>query len=449
MRGRQQERRRGRWVAAAVGAAVTVAAVTAGVCWPRAAAAKQAVVTNLQGQTFTGDVTEDDTFVYVNSAGGQLRLDKRNVAKVDYASDVDTQYQARHAKLGPADVKGRSELAHWANEHGRPDLALSALEEARQIDPANRDVALQVDAVQRQMDLDRRQGKAAGGTPPVATTPAKPAAGGPASTAPAMAGAPVIEHRLLTMAEVNAVRQVEMRTGDRLIKVRLENNLARRYGKAAGVDVNKFLQQTPEEQALEILKFGTPDMAKDVHILTDPTPLQLFKTKVMPIVAQACGSPACHGGTKGGDFMLYPGETTQALYTNFYILQTYSSEIGGIRYLTVDREVPERSLVLQYGLPTAQGRPPHPAAAEFKPRFKNRDDVAYGTVDDWITDDLRVLQPDYGFPVSPRLLPKVAPVSASTTAPAAVPPPLPTTRPIDHGVPLPRTPEGAVTQPSP
>jgi hypothetical protein len=442
--GQQRRRRvlRGRSWSAAL---ATVALAVALGLWARPAAAKPGIVINLQGQTFSGDLSEDDNFVYVSAPGGQLRIDKRNVAKIDYNADVDAQYAEQHAKLAGDDVKGRIELAHWANQHGRPDLAVDALEEARVIDPANRDVALTLDAVQRQMDLDRRQGKLLHPTPPkpavkpVVTT-------GPATTAPA--GPPPMERRLLTMAEVNAVRQVEMRSDDRLVKVRFDNNVARRYLLASGFDPKRFGGLTGEEQALEILKYGTPDMAKDVKILTDPTPLQLFKTKVMPVVALGCGSTACHGGTHGGDFGLYTGEGTQALYTNFYILQTYAKQIGGVKYLAMDREVPDRSLVLQFGLPVLQGRPPHPPVPEFRPRFKGRDDTAYVTVDDWLTYSLRVIQPDYGFNVSPRLLPSTQPAAVPTDAVPAPAPPT-TTRPTVHGTPLPRTASGAVTQPSP
>jgi len=114
--------------------------------------------------------------------------------------------------------------------------------------------------------------------------------------------------------------------------------------------------------------------------------------------------------------------------------------------------VPERSLVLQFGLPALQGRPPHPKVAEYRPRFRGRDDPAYLVIDDWLTNDLRVIQPDYGFNVSPKLLPSTQPAGATQPAEAAAPEPAaaaPASRPVVHGVPLPRTPSGAVTQPSP
>ena len=228
------------------------------------------------------------------------------------------------------------------------------------------------------------------------------------------------------------------------------------YGSVTTPTAKAFGKQTGEEQALEILKYGSADMAKDVHILTDPTPLALFKTKVMPIVAQSCASASCHGGTKGGTFILYDGNTAAATYTNFYILMTYAAQIGGVKYLAMDREVPERSLVLQFGLPPLQGHPPHPAVAELRARFKSRDDPAYQTISDWLTNDLRVIQPVYGFDVSAARLPGQKPATLPTAAAPAVPTSRPatlpaTTRPTPaHGTPLPRlSPDGPTTLPRP
>ena len=443
-----------RWLAAALGTAAVVV-VLAGT-WGAPAVAKPGVVTDLQGKPYGGDVTEDDKFVYISAPGGQIRLDKRNVAKVDYAADVDNQYKRRHDKLAGNDVKGRMALADWANGLARPDLAVAALEEARQIEPANREVALQLDAVQRQMDLDRRRGKAfaavRGAAKPTPSA-AKPVS---ATTGPTTgpASMPAMARRLLTADEVNIIRQKEMRGGDRQVKVRLEHNVARRFLQGTGDDPKAFARMSGEAQALTILGRGSPDMAKDVRILTDPTPLRIFKNRVLPIVALGCASTACHGGTRAGDFSLYPGNSTEAVYTNFYILQTYAAQIGGVKYLAMDREVPERSLVLQYGLPPLAGKPPHPAVKDWRPRFHGMDDPAFMTVDDWLTDTLSVIQPDYGFNVSAKLPPSTQPATmpavGANPSGGANPMMPPTTRPEPvHGTPLPRTRSGAVTQPSP
>jgi hypothetical protein len=435
-----------RWLTAAL-AAAAVAVVLAGT-WGGPAVAQPGVVTDLQGKAYGGDITQDDQFVYVGSPGGQIRLDKRNVAKLDFAADIDNQYKLRHDKLAGDDVKGRMDLADWANGNARPDLSVAVLEEARQIEPTNRDVALKLDAIQRQMDLDRRRGKAfaavRGAVRPVP-------AGGKSTTGPTTAmatTAPSVVRRLLRADEINAIRQIEMRTDDRAVKVRFDHNVVRRYILGSGYDAKRFNKLSGEEQALEILRNGSPDMANDVRILTDPTPLKLFKTKVMPIIALGCASTACHGGTHAGDFGLYTGDTTEATYTNFYILQTYATQIDGVKYLAMDRETPERSLVLQFGLPPLRGKPPHPVAKDWRPRFHGTDDPAYVTVNDYLTDALRVIQPDYGFNVASKLPPSTQPAATQPAATAPAAPPLPTSRPVVHGKPLPRLRSGAVTAPS-
>src|SRR5207245_7888611 len=100
------------------------------------------------------------------------RIDKRNVPAggIEYTASLDDQYNERHAKLAPNDVKGRIDLASWATQNGRSDLAVKALDEAVKIDPASRDAALALDTAQRQVELEQRQHTA------------KPAAGpGPAT----------------------------------------------------------------------------------------------------------------------------------------------------------------------------------------------------------------------------------------------------------------------------
>jgi hypothetical protein len=43
--------------------------------------AKPGVVTVLEGQTYGGDVTEDDKFVYIDTANGKITIDKRTDRK--------------------------------------------------------------------------------------------------------------------------------------------------------------------------------------------------------------------------------------------------------------------------------------------------------------------------------------------------------------------------------
>jgi hypothetical protein len=376
--------------------------------------AKPGVLTTNQGAKFTGDITEDDQYYYVNGAGGQIKVDKRNCT-VQYTQTIDDQYVTRHAKLGEKDVKGRIELAQWANQNGRADLAVAALTEARTIDPFNKEAATALDSAQKQLDLDE-QSKTKEKKAPPATEPVKggTAATPGATTAPAAAAeAPPLERRLLNADEINIIKQKEMKPDDAKIRVKFENGLVKKYLASGNKDAAAFNKLSPQGQALQILTDGDASMFKDVHILTDPTPIAEFKTKVWPLVVSGCGSTSCHGGMKAGSLAFFPGDTTAAVYTNFYICQTYAASVDGTKYQLMDRDVPKRSLVLQFGLPQSMGVPPHPKVTNYRPRFKNDTDPAYAVISDWLTNELQLPQPDYGIKVGAKVMGTSQPAAAA------------------------------------
>lgn len=378
--------------------------------------AKPGVVTNRQGETFKGDVTEDDKFVYINGPGGQIKLDKRNIASITYAEAVDDEYKARHAKLADNDVNGRIALAQWANDNDRADLAVAVLTEARKIDPFNKDAARLLDAAQQQLDMDQAAAHARATTG--STTAPSTGAATTAPTTQAVTEA-ALPRRPLTPDEINLIRQKEMQPDDPKVRIRFDNGVVKKYLAGGDHDPKAFNSLTPEAQAIEILSQGDPKFARDVRVLTDPTPLLEFRQKLNPIIANGCGSTACHGGTKAGDFALYSGDSTAAVYTNFFILFKYSTTIGGVKYLALDREVPERSLVLQFGLPHADAQPPHPKVPNLKVRFKSSNDPGYQEIYNWMTKSLSVMQPDYGIKVGVRLeAPVPRPAATAPVAPA-------------------------------
>ncbi len=377
-------------------------------------------VIDRQGDSFKGDVTEDPKFVYIDGAGGQIKLDKRNIASITYAGAVDAEYKTRHAKLADNDVKGRIDLAAWANTNGRADLAVAALTEARKIDPFNKDAARALDAAQQQLELDQAAAHPKTATATTAPTTASTTASASTTTAPTTqttdSDQGLTPRRLLTADEINTIRQKEMQSDEDTLKIRFDHNVIRTYLKAnPDVDADAFNKSTDMTKANEIITKGTPELAREVKILTDPRSMLEYKSRVNPIFLQSCGTNGCHGGNKGGDFGLFPGESTPAVYTNFYIIFKYSKTIDGIRYLGMDREVPERSLLLQFGLPHADAKPPHPKVTGWKPRFKSVNDPSYQIAFGWLTKSLSVLQPDYGIHMSARLV-----VPAPTTAPAPV-----------------------------
>ncbi len=338
---------------------------------------------------FNGDVSEDAKYVTVTSRGIAIKIDRRNVAKITYVSSVDDQFHDQLSRLAASDVKGRVDLAKWADDFDRPDLAITALNEAVKIDPTNADAAKALQAAQSQLEKSQHAHATTGAASQPATETTK-------------AGKPLVR-RLLTNDEINLIRQTEMSGDDSKLRVQFENGVIRRFLDSGDHDPQAFRNLTQAQQAEEILTSGSAKMANDVRIVSDPAPLLEFRNKVYPLIATACGSAACHGGTHAGDFALFPGSTSNVVYTNFYILQNYSHVSGGVEYFMIDRTLPDRSLLLQYALPDDQTNVAHPAADDFKPRYRTKSDVGFLQWHDWIANSLRTLTPDYGLPVAWKL----------------------------------------------
>ena len=352
------------------------------------------IVQTLDGHTFTGDVVDDGKFVTITFQKNVIRFDKRYVAKITYTATVDDQFNGSLSKLAADDLKGRIDLATWATNNQRPDLAVTALQQAHKIDATNQDVITALDAAQHQVDLNAHNA-AAPATAADATATTKPTVAARVSAMP---------HRLLTDDEVNIIRQKEMSADDPTIRVRLENNVVARYLSTSDLDAVAFRQLPLPRQAIQILAFNDPKLSNDVRIATDPLSLVDFKSRVHPLIASDCASTACHGGSKAGDFGLFPGNSTPAVYTNFYILQNYAINISGTQYRGIDRGVPDRSLVLEFSLPENVADVVHPNVTGYRPRYHSRQDASYSAILTWI-NSLNPVAPRYGLNISPKLPP--------------------------------------------
>ena len=426
-------------------ASIAIATLGAGISY-QFAGARPGVLRTKDGLSFAGDITEGGRFDTIIEKGVSTQIDVRNVARVEYgdfqadshaasggsenaapaAEAIQDEYNARHAKLAPNDALGRAGLAVWANSMGRADLAVQALEEAQKLAPTNRAVALQLADTRQQLQLDRSGGIK---SPGPSTQPSAVAAGAGANAAASAAQRPAspsddttgtaAPFRLLDDEEINLIRQHEVPQLDPKVRVGFDHDVVLKYLAATGMKQSAFRQLSPLAQAQTILAMNDPKMSRDVRILNDPIPLADFRKKVYPILVAGCATSGCHGGTAGGDFRFFTGDSAAAVYTNFYILQTYAKTVNQTQYLMTDRNYPSRSLCLMFGLPASITAVPHPASAEFRPKFRNMQDAGYQTILDYVTNDLRPFEPTYGINVSPYA--PVATASTPTAPPATRP----------------------------
>jgi hypothetical protein len=153
-----------------------------------------------------------------------------------------------------------------------------------------------------------------------------------------------------------------------------------------------FRRLKPADQLDVFFDAKARDLYPRVTAVSDPPSMQAFRMKINPgyinrFVAPKLGSGAVEG------LRLIPGRPytdVPSAYTNFYALDRFTHQ--GRRM--IDRNVPEDSLLLEWGLPRDLARFPAPLEG-LDSYFKSRDDPRYVEVRDWIAS-LYSPRPEYG-----------------------------------------------------
>ena len=277
------------------------------------------------------------------------------------------------------------------------------LVDAKRIDPQNKTVAEQLDRVNEQLRVRTPTTAEA-----VATT--RPEVLPEPATHPSIAEDSSAK-RLLTAEEINRIRALELGKNDTSVRIKIDPDARKKFLAFTGMSTPDFNRLSPVQQAYQILDQGKRDMREGVHILSDPPPLMEFRREVLRTVVNGCATSKCHGSRGVGNFYLYPqAENEAAAYTDFIILQRFSHTYGTRRFLMIDRETPAQSLLLQYLLPPEFSDQPHPGKSSYRGALHNRQDPRYKQVANWVSNQLPIPAPDYGF---------IDLTTAATTKPAA------------------------------
>jgi hypothetical protein len=352
---------------------VLAALTLASVLWGR-----PGVVHLTDGSQLSGDVDDSAADkVVITIHGVQEVLSRSSVASIEYFSSIDEAFVTRLAKLGPNDVNGRIDLAKWAGSVERYDLARSAAAEALAIDPTNPQAKDLLITYTYEAGLSRN----AGSEP--SSRPAEVQATGES--------APVTQPSdrfYLTLEQVNEIRQSELKQ-DEGFRVSFPHDVRKRFLARGEIDATSFYSMSPGDQARRILQTGDANLARDVSIDSDPAAMAEFRRRVGPVIIGGCAAVGCHNSvTAAGGFGLFThDDSPRALYTNFYMLQTYQKPPivpGGPAIAMIDRIHPEQSLLAEYGLPQAIAAPPHPAVDKFHPAFPSRGDPRYESMIHWM-----------------------------------------------------------------
>jgi len=251
-------------------------------------------------------------------------------------------------------------------------------------------------------------------------------AGGPAG--PAVAGGTNTgggKTGLLTPQQISVIRLLEMKDDDRTVRGEIPRQVRQDfwdniYVKLPDVDTspeahNSFLNPNNFfEIAKQIRQSLNMNYIQSVTVRNDPESLAQFRSAVQTYVLQNCATAACHGGNNAGDFhILNPAPNDQALYTNFYVMSMYNAKTGG---KVIDRDNPDKSLIIQFALPRQQAAFPHPNNIEIRNKVTGPSDTRVQQMTAWISG-LTLPRPNYGinYPVGGA---PPAPEKSPATAPA-------------------------------
>lgn len=344
--------------------------------------AKQQVVVLKNGRRIQGEVTKTKDGYQVKTPGGTAVFAADQVASVEDVVTPQDELKGRLAKIDAKDPEALYQLARWAQGKGMLKESRDLLKKVLAIKSDHRQARRRLELVEEMLAAATRPEIVA--TRIVTTRRIKP---------------PLIgKGRLLTQEDIYRIRLMELQEDD-VVNIKFRKKVLDRFVEMMrGTDIfrqpdgeRRFRGAKPVAQARYILANTDPDsypIRDDILIQSDPKVMRQFKTRIWPIVAASCASPSCHGGAKGaGGFKLFnvPLTDDRVVYTNFYILHTWSRSRGARKVIVRgDREHRERSLLLQYGLPHKLAKLRHPARIDSA--FRSNRGQKYRLVDRWIYD---------------------------------------------------------------
>ncbi|MCY2928120.1 MAG: hypothetical protein NTV86_01235 [Planctomycetota bacterium] len=357
------------------------------------------------GSTVTGDVSETAGGYLVKSKYGSREISRDDVAKVTDVMSFSEEYKQKLAGIDAKSADDHVKVGQWAYDRNQLSVAEKEVREALDIDKDHAKAKKLLEL------LTAGTGTGSVGPKEGTTGPDEPPAVKPGEIALAGPG------------DIQKIRLSELTSDENQLPIVFSNDVVKRFlktplGKEIADDakaLQRFQALTPAARAVRIRDAvaGTADAAdilKDVAVKSDPRVIVRMREKVWTRVALRCGSRECHGGAKlNGVIRLVnrPDAGAAAAYTNFILLDGMVGKTGD---RLIDRNEPERSLLLQYGLPNdlppKDGQLRHAKVKGWLPLYKNTGDGAYQDVLRWISSlrkDRGDLSLDYTAPEGVKL----------------------------------------------
>ncbi len=304
------------------------------------------------------------------------------------ADDTEDEYYSRLRAIAKNDVEGHLVLASWCRDKERWQLVARQSHTVKSLDPNNAKANLLLELARTHLEKDHAAPRGAA------------ARHGAAPTATGR------QPRILTDDEVQRIRRAELLRDDRA-RIRIDRQLlkdffdAKRAGGGLNRDRKSFFSLRPIEKALLLLSSEEPRFTEGVTVITDPERMRVFTRDISPLIAKNCATVECHGGGGPSEFQIYGGRVRDNVaYTNF--LAIHERSVGEQKL--INRNAPEKSLVLTYGLPPQPGADDLKHPIPIRPAYADTNNREYQKIIGWL-NALALERPDYGINADARSQP--------------------------------------------
>ncbi len=397
-------RQRHRWtLLALLGGLAAMASVPSGVATFRSAAPVE-LPAAMSGDTLRivfedGRVVEaihraaTDEALLVEIEGIATRLELDELTSVEILPSPRKAYREARLTIDDDDVPALMDLVRWLQRQHLYAEAEVELAHVLRIDPRNQEARRLLLIVSEQRKLAEKQARRgpAGRDDPELDAERRP---GPD------------EFPLLDENQINLIKVFEIDLDDppRLI-VRREtiDKLLRDHGEHPLVPDGRegreaFRRLSPERIVDVMFRVQARELYDEIEVIGQPAAMRAFRDHVqIGWLTNRCATTRCHGGYEGGELLLVNRRPASepATYTNFLILERYESSLG---LPMIDYEQPERSLLLQMGLPYDDALYAHPRVRGWSPVFESRESRSFQLALDWI-DGMYRPRPANGYPI--------------------------------------------------
>ena len=324
---------------------------------------------------------------------------------------IEERFRQMRDLIEPDDVDSMSALASWAFERGLNEQALQVVGEALTYEAQNTKLQTLRDMLRAQIAMDKVRAERKARAVEDGAEVAEP------DDESVHVPRPWPDFPLLTEAQVNLLKvyEVNLHRPPRIIIERptidalLQNYATNPLIPTTREARDAFRRRLPAEILDVMYRVRARDLYPEVRVVGQPESMREFRDSVHAgWLINNCATNRCHGGEDARELILFNRKPTasRSVYTNFLILERYRTDDG--RPL-IDYQAPDRSMLLQMGLPREDAITPHPDVVGWTPVFRSRDSRAFQRAVRWIQLMYRP-RPDYPIDYTP-------PGSASARSP--------------------------------